>query len=118
MAGLACGSDIDHRGTSFARLLLSALLDALCDPVTGGPRLGVARFDSATFESDVNFDSATFMGLAVFNRATFEDSAWFPSVTFEDSAWFSSATFQKAAGFGSAKGPGPLDAGRPAGATG
>ncbi|MFB7713961.1 pentapeptide repeat-containing protein [Streptomyces sp. NPDC056105] len=102
LAGLACGTDIDHRGTPFTRLLLSALLDALRDPATGHPRLGVARFDSATFESDVNFDSATFIGLADFNRATFEDNAWFPSVTFEVSAWFSSATFQKAAGFGSA----------------
>ncbi|MFB8348554.1 pentapeptide repeat-containing protein [Streptomyces niveus] len=102
LAGLTSGTDIDHRGTPFTRLLLDALLDALRDPATGHPRLGVARFDSATFEGTARFNATTFMGLAVFNRAVFEDSAWFPSATFEDSAWFSSASFKNAAGFESA----------------
>jgi hypothetical protein len=102
LAGLTPGTDIDHRGTPFTQPLLNALLDALRDPATGHPRLGVARFDSATFEDRVVFDSATFMGLADFNRATFEDSAWFQSATFEEGAWFISASFQGAAGFSSA----------------
>ncbi|MEV6594170.1 pentapeptide repeat-containing protein [Streptomyces acidicola] len=102
LAGLSSGNDIDHRGTPFTQLLLNALLDALRDPATGHPHLGIARFDSATFAGAAQFNSATFTGLADFNRATFEDLAWFPSATFKDSVWFISASFQGAAGFSSA----------------
>ncbi|MFJ8795318.1 pentapeptide repeat-containing protein [Streptomyces sp. NPDC102462] len=99
LAGLSAGDDIDHRGTHFTRSLLNALLDALRDPATGDPRIGVARFDSATFKNVAKFDSTTFTGLADFNRTIFEDSAWFYSVTFEGGAWFNSASFHGAAGF-------------------
>lgn len=99
LAGLSAGDDIDHRGTPFTWPLLNALLDALRDPATGDPRIGVARFDSATFKHGAKFDSTTFTGLADFNRTTFEESAWFYSATFEGGAWFISASFRGAAGF-------------------
>ncbi|MFE1028265.1 pentapeptide repeat-containing protein [Streptomyces sp. NPDC058818] len=102
LAGLTPGADIDHRGTSFTEFLLNALLDALRDPTTGQPRLGIAQFESATFESDVSFESATFESDAGFESATFQDNAEFGSATFQGSAIFRSATFQRYAGFESA----------------
>ncbi|MFF3420486.1 pentapeptide repeat-containing protein [Streptomyces sp. NPDC002698] len=124
LAGLAPGSDVDHRGTSFTEPLLNALLDALRDPATGHPRLGSARFDSATFEGDAQFGSAIFHGEARFESATFEGAplfrsaifqgdagfesvnfhgeARFESAAFESAAWFRSATFQNSAVFSSA----------------
>ncbi|MFE7212477.1 pentapeptide repeat-containing protein [Streptomyces sp. NPDC057611] len=113
LAGLTPGTDIDHRGTPFTEPLLDALLNALRDPATGHPRLGLARFDlatfqgiawfkSATFERDARFDSATFEREAGFALATFQGIAWFLSATFQDAAWFESATFQRDARFRSA----------------
>ncbi|MEV7211269.1 MULTISPECIES: pentapeptide repeat-containing protein [unclassified Streptomyces] len=94
LAGLTPGASIDHRGTTFTESLLDALLDALRDPTTGSPRLGTAKFGSATFQSYVNFESATFEGIAEFGSATFESTAEFGSATFQDYAGFGSATFQ------------------------
>ncbi|MFE5924113.1 pentapeptide repeat-containing protein [Streptomyces sp. NPDC056468] len=105
LAGLTPGADMDHRGTPFAEPLLDALLDALRDPATGHPRLGVARFDSATFqglarfesvtfERDASFESATFEGVAAFRSATFEGVVRFRSAIFQGVARFDSATFQ------------------------
>lgn len=113
LAGLTPGTDIDHRGTPFTEDLLDVLLNALHDPATGCPRLGAARFDSATFQGDsrfegatfqghVWFDSATFQGLAHFDSATFQGLARFESATFQGLARFESATFQGYAGFKSA----------------
>ncbi|MFE1264209.1 pentapeptide repeat-containing protein [Streptomyces albogriseolus] len=102
LAGLAPGADIDHRGTPFTELLLNSLLNALCDPATGHPRLGIARFESATFQGIVEFGSATFQGYARFGSATFQGYAGFGSVTFQGYAWFGSVTFQGAAWFDSA----------------
>ncbi|WP_328674182.1 pentapeptide repeat-containing protein [Streptomyces sp. NBC_00328] len=124
LASLAPDSDVDHRGTSFTEPLLNALLDSLRDPATGHPRLGSARFESATFEGDAQFGSAIFHGEARFESAIFERAplfrsaifqgdagfesvnfhgeARFESATFESAAWFRSATFQNSAVFSSA----------------
>ena len=50
-AGLAPGAAVDHRGTTFDKPLLSALLEALRDPSSGYPRVGDAQFREATFSS-------------------------------------------------------------------
>ncbi|MEU6911480.1 pentapeptide repeat-containing protein [Streptomyces coeruleorubidus] len=113
LAGLTPGADIDHRGTPFTEPLLSALLNALRDPATGHPSLGVAQFESATFHGLAGFESATFHGNARFRGAQFQGSASFRSAnfklgagfrfaTFNRSAWFVEATFQRVAGFRSA----------------
>ncbi|MGW3656486.1 pentapeptide repeat-containing protein [Streptomyces sp. NPDC005151] len=101
LAGLAAGADTDHRGTLFTEPLLQSFLDALRDPATGHPRLGAARFDSATFQGTAQFERATFQGHAWFDSATFQDLAWFDSATFQDLARFESVTFQGAAHFDS-----------------
>ncbi|MER5988833.1 pentapeptide repeat-containing protein [Streptomyces sp. NPDC001787] len=100
LAGLAPGTDIDHRGTPFTEPLLNALLAPLHDPTTHHPILGDARFESATFEGDARFESATFEGDARFWSATFEGDAWFKSATFAGDAGFWSATFAGDARFG------------------
>ncbi len=100
LADLVPGADIDHRGTSFTGSLLGALLNALRDPVTGHPRVGVAKFESAVFEGDVWFESVTFQDIAWFESAIFKGHAGFQSTTFKDSAGFESATFEGTAGFG------------------
>ncbi|MGW1189254.1 pentapeptide repeat-containing protein [Streptomyces sp. NPDC002559] len=102
LASLAPGTDIDHRGTPFTEPLLDALLNSLRDPATRHPRLGNARFWSATFTGDAGFESATFTGNAAFDSATFERAAKFESATFERAARFESATFTGDAGFESA----------------
>ncbi|MER6677691.1 pentapeptide repeat-containing protein [Streptomyces sp. NPDC000983] len=113
LAGLTPGTSIDHRGTTFSEPLLNALLDALRDPATGHPRIGDARFESATFQGSARFESAVFEGSARFRSATFESDARFGSARFMNSAafgasefqadtWFGSATFERDALFGSA----------------
>ncbi|MEU9662879.1 pentapeptide repeat-containing protein [Streptomyces chartreusis] len=102
LAGLTPGASIDHRGTTFTESLLTALLDALRDPATGTPLLGVARFESATFKSVAGFRSANFQGGASFESATFEGGAEFGLATFKSLAWFESATFEGDAEFGAA----------------
>ncbi|MFF3751717.1 pentapeptide repeat-containing protein [Streptomyces sp. NPDC002018] len=102
LAGLTPGTDIDHRGTPFTALLLNTLLDALRDPATGHPRLGTARFHSATFQGNAGFGSATFQGIAGFHSATFQGLGGFYSVNFENHANFASATFESVTSFGSA----------------
>ncbi|MFE9721676.1 pentapeptide repeat-containing protein [Streptomyces halstedii] len=102
LASLAPGTDIDHRGIPFTEPLLDALLNALRDPATRHPRLGNARFESATFTGDARFMWATFTGYAGFGSATFTDGAGFESATFMGDAWFGSATFMGGAWFGSA----------------
>ncbi|WP_369384117.1 hypothetical protein [Streptomyces sp. cg36] len=102
LAGLAPGSSIDHRGTTFTEPLLNSLLNPLRDPATSNPRLGKAQFEAAIFERDAGFGSATFERDAGFGSATFEGMAWFGSATFEGIAWFGSATFKSTAWFGSA----------------
>ncbi|MFF2523530.1 pentapeptide repeat-containing protein [Streptomyces liangshanensis] len=94
LAALSPGADVDHRGTTITGPLLDALLAVLRDPATGAPRLGDARFESATFEGDAVFTSATFTGDAAFGSATFEGGAWFRSATFEGDAGFRAATFE------------------------
>ncbi|TKS96348.1 pentapeptide repeat-containing protein [Streptomyces lasalocidi] len=102
LGSLTPGASIDHRGTTFTALLLDALLHALRDPATGNPRLGNAKFGSATFEGDAGFDSARFAGDAGFRSATFERYAGFESATFEGDAEFRLARFEGVAGFESA----------------
>ncbi|MFZ4161517.1 pentapeptide repeat-containing protein [Streptomyces griseoincarnatus] len=101
LAGLAPGTDIDHRGTPFTERLLDALLNALRDPTTQRPHLGNAQFESASFQDAAWFDSVTFQGDARFDSVTFQGDAWFRSASFQDAAWFDSATFQGDARFDS-----------------
>ncbi|MEU8628489.1 pentapeptide repeat-containing protein [Streptomyces sp. NPDC048669] len=107
---LTPGTDIDHSGTTFTEPLLDALLDALRDPATGYPRLGDARFISATFEGNAEFDFATFQGearfrsaifkgAAVFGAATFQNDVGFQSAIFKGDAVFQTATFERTAEF-------------------
>ncbi|MFJ5212295.1 pentapeptide repeat-containing protein [Streptomyces nigra] len=99
LADLTPGASIDHRGTTFTESLLNALLDALRDPATGYPRLGDARFGSATFEGATVFRLATFEGDAGFTSATFEGAVVFWSATFKRTSGFWSATFEGNAQF-------------------
>ncbi|MFI6495630.1 pentapeptide repeat-containing protein [Streptomyces sp. NPDC050564] len=101
LASLNAGDDIDYRGTSFTDQLLDQLLNALKDPTTNHPRLGDARFGSATFTGTADFESATFTGDADFESVTFTGNARFPSATFTGNAWFNWATFSREAQFDS-----------------
>ncbi|MGQ7750314.1 pentapeptide repeat-containing protein [Streptomyces sp. WC2508] len=94
LSGLTPGTDIDHRGTTFTEPLLDALLDALRDPATRYPRLGDARFTSATFQGDAEFEFATFQGEARFQSATFKGDAVFGAAAFQGDVGFRSATFK------------------------
>ncbi|WP_234441029.1 pentapeptide repeat-containing protein [Streptomyces scabiei] len=102
LAGLTPGASIDHRGTTFTRSLLNALLNALRDPATGHPRLGDAVFGAATFKGGAVFESATFKGFAGFESATFKGGAVFEWATFKGGAVFGAATFKGGAVFESA----------------
>ncbi|MGW3660027.1 pentapeptide repeat-containing protein [Streptomyces sp. NPDC005151] len=99
LASLNAGDDIDYRGTSFTDQLIDQLLNALSDPTTNHPRLGDARFESATFTGNADFESATFTGDARFHLAIFTGNAWFESATFTREAQFDSVTFTGTAGF-------------------
>ncbi|MGV9856862.1 pentapeptide repeat-containing protein [Streptomyces sp. NPDC003442] len=102
LAGLAPGSDLDHRGTHITNSLLQQLLVELRDPTSGSPRLGIARFDEATFTDLAWFEWATFSGLAVFEGATFSDWTLFEGATFSAQASLE-ATFDGSARFDRAK---------------
>ncbi|GAA4680428.1 pentapeptide repeat-containing protein [Streptomyces youssoufiensis] len=102
LADLTPGADIDHRGTAFTGSLLGALLSALRDPITGHPRIGHARFESATFQDTTWFAGAVFEGAARFGSTSFQGHAGFRSVIFMGDAEFASATFQRTAWFGRA----------------
>ncbi|WTE40225.1 pentapeptide repeat-containing protein [Streptomyces sp. NBC_01622] len=77
LAGLTPGADIDHRGTSFTRQLLTALLDVVRDSTTGNPHLGDALFSGAQFSGRANFSGARFSGRAEFGEAQFSSDAVF-----------------------------------------
>ncbi|WUH92965.1 pentapeptide repeat-containing protein [Streptomyces sp. NBC_00433] len=113
LASLSPGADLDLRGTTIGRQLLSRILSVMVDPATRRATLGTARFDSAIFTGDARFDSVafagdawftsvTFAGVARFTWATFAGVAWFDSATFTGVAWFDSATFTRNASFTSA----------------
>ncbi|MEV7992591.1 pentapeptide repeat-containing protein [Streptomyces sp. NPDC086077] len=102
LASLNPGDDIDYRGTRFTDRLLDQVLNALNDPTTDHPRLGDARFESATFVGNANFELATFTGTAQFGSAAFTGNAWFESATFTREAQFDLVTFTGTAGFESA----------------
>ncbi|AVZ77146.1 hypothetical protein SLUN_01015 [Streptomyces lunaelactis] len=118
LATLSPGSDIDHRGTTFAESLLSQLLAALRDPTSHRPHLGSAQFHDVTFSADAwfhgvtfsadaGFSRATFSGPARFDRATFSGTAQFDRATFSDTAWFDGARFSGPARFDRARFSGP-----------
>ncbi|MFJ8444460.1 pentapeptide repeat-containing protein [Kitasatospora griseola] len=102
LATLTSGSTVDLRGTTINEALLQALLLACTDQQTGHPRLGDARFRSATFTGTADFGSAVFSGIAGFRSATFTGTADFGSAAFTGIAEFGSAAFIGAAEFGSA----------------
>ena len=93
LASLTPGADIDHRGTSFTRQLLTALLDALRDPATGNPHLGDALFSGAQFSGAAWFRGAQFSGSANFSGARFSRRAEFGEAQFSGDAWFGTSRF-------------------------
>ncbi|MFF7680981.1 pentapeptide repeat-containing protein [Actinacidiphila glaucinigra] len=99
---LTSGSDIDHRGTTISPNLLQQLLDALRDPATGRPCIGVARFDQATFPGDIEFTGTKFSGKALFGGAIFSGEAGFVKAVFSGDAGFLYATFSGTAKFSGA----------------
>ncbi|WP_353652310.1 pentapeptide repeat-containing protein [Streptomyces sp. CB03911] len=101
LAALTHGADIDHRGTRFTEPLLQALLQALLDPVTGQPSIGIAAFDEAAFAGTARFDKVTFRQ-ARFRLATFTGHAGFSGATSADNVGFGEATFGSTAFFGGA----------------
>lgn len=99
LGGLAPGSRVDHRGTTFAEYLLDDLLDALRDPDTAVARLGGAQFIRATFTTKARFRRVNFTGWTRFDGAVFSDDAMFLSTTFSSDASFDGATFSRVAAF-------------------
>ncbi|MEV5523698.1 pentapeptide repeat-containing protein [Streptomyces pseudogriseolus] len=103
LAGLTPGADIDHRGTTFTENLLNRLLDAVRDPTTTHPRLGLADFGGAQFSSDAGFSGAQFSGLARFGRAQFSGEARFGRAQFSGAATFVETQFSDHTIFGGAQ---------------
>ncbi|MFE6410119.1 pentapeptide repeat-containing protein [Streptomyces sp. NPDC057837] len=93
------GADIDHRGTPFTSDLLDQLLNAVLDPTTDQPRVGRARFDSASFSTDASFERVSFSGDASFERASFLGRASFETASFPGTALFEEASFSGTAQF-------------------
>lgn len=103
------GVDLDGRGVTFDQGSLARLVQAI--PLRDERRwIGSARFDGATFESEVGFDETTFGGPASFVGATFSADARFGGATFgadvsfeggtfAGQAWFVGAAFSGAASF-------------------
>ncbi|MFE5718551.1 pentapeptide repeat-containing protein [Streptomyces erythrochromogenes] len=96
---LSPGRHVDHRGTTFDGELLRLLLDAVRDPESQRPKLGITWFIGATFNGDVSFESAVFAGATRFDAATFNGRATFTNVTFDDDVRFESTDFAAAAFF-------------------
>ncbi|MFI1700592.1 pentapeptide repeat-containing protein [Streptomyces bobili] len=103
LAGLAPGTDIDHRGTPFTKDLLARLINAVREPTTGRPQFGTARFERATFPALAQFDGAAFTGLAAFDGATFTYSVSFDKAVFSGEVGFDWATFTGDASFSEAR---------------
>ncbi|WP_105973508.1 pentapeptide repeat-containing protein [Streptomyces geranii] len=103
LASLAPGADIDHRGTPFTPQLLTALLNALEDPTTNTPHVGIAWFDEAQFSGDARFGRARFSGDAWFVRAQFSGDAGFDAAQFSGDARFIAAQFSGDARFDEAQ---------------
>ncbi|MER5200992.1 pentapeptide repeat-containing protein [Streptomyces sp. NPDC002755] len=83
--------------------MLEALLNALRDPTTGHPHLGVAMFGEAQFSGDARFDTAHFSGAAGFDETHFASDAWFGGAQFLGNAWFAGVEFSGNAGFNRAQ---------------
>ncbi|MFD4863578.1 pentapeptide repeat-containing protein, partial [Streptomyces atratus] len=98
VAGLRPGSDLKHTGTALTQRILDRLLDAVRNPATGRPEIGLARFDYVTFPEGVSFERATFE-TAVFNGAKFNGRARFVGVKFGNRTQFASAEFGSEADF-------------------
>ncbi|WP_406177405.1 pentapeptide repeat-containing protein [Streptomyces sp. NBC_00996] len=99
LAGLSPGADIDHRGTPFTQQLLEDLLNALKDPSTGKPHLGIAMFTGAQFSGDAEFTDALFSGDVEFTDALFSGETKFTDARFSDTAAFTDALFSGTAEF-------------------
>ncbi|WP_413098521.1 pentapeptide repeat-containing protein [Streptomyces sp. Inha503] len=103
LAGLAPGTDIDHRGTRFTAPLLNALLQALRDPTTGKPHFGTARFEGAEFAEEAGFHRARFSGTGHFGGARFSSTARFGGAHFAHDAGFEGTQFASTAWFDGAR---------------
>ncbi|MFJ4423307.1 pentapeptide repeat-containing protein [Streptomyces bobili] len=96
---LSPGADLDHRGTPFTSDLLNRVLDALRDPTTQHPCIGVAHLEEAYFSGDAWFHEVTFSGNACFNGANFTGAAMFDRSVFAGRARFEGANFTSYASF-------------------
>ncbi|MEW1638489.1 pentapeptide repeat-containing protein [Streptomyces sp. NPDC093801] len=99
LASLTPGSDIDHRGTPFTEVLLTALLNALRAPSTGKVNIRDAQFEEARFSGKADFDGAQFSGPARFDGAQFSGPARFDGAQFSGPVCFNEAEFSDYAGF-------------------
>ncbi|MGW8362894.1 pentapeptide repeat-containing protein, partial [Streptomyces wedmorensis] len=93
LAGLTPGTDVDHRGTPFTEDLLNRLLNAVRDPTTTHPHLGIAWFNEAQFSGDAWFIWAKFSGHAWFSGAQFSGDVVFDAAQFSGGALFRGAQF-------------------------
>ncbi|MFE1442930.1 pentapeptide repeat-containing protein, partial [Streptomyces sp. NPDC058739] len=93
LASLTPGADVDHSGTPFTPELLEALLNALRNPATGIPCLGLAGFCGAQFSGSAGFDGVQFTNEARFDKAQFSAAATFERAQFSRAAWFDRARF-------------------------
>lgn len=77
LASLSYGQDVDFSSTIFTDELLSRVLDAVRDPVTGRAGFGQAKFSGAKFLHPADFSSVDFLKNATFLRSHFHDDANF-----------------------------------------
>ncbi|MFD9869688.1 pentapeptide repeat-containing protein [Streptomyces niveus] len=81
------GSDVDHRGTTFATELLDELSAAVLAPGTGHAVYGDADFGDAVFAGPaVSFGGVTFSGRACFEGADFVCDSTFERAVFSREA--------------------------------
>ncbi|MBT2454735.1 pentapeptide repeat-containing protein [Streptomyces sp. ISL-86] len=91
---LGPGASVDLRGTTFADGLLTRLLDAVRDPVSGRVTLGSGFFDRAQFKDDWSTEDAEFSGDVSFQRAVFGGRALFGNTDFTGLTSFHGAVFR------------------------
>lgn len=90
---LSPGGDIDVRGVSFTRQLISDLRDG-----TQGV-FGTARFNGARFEEEASFDGVHFKGAVFFHGCRFDKDVDFAGARFDDYAGFGRTQFRGDARF-------------------
>lgn len=104
------GRPLDARGVTISRALLERIVAAVPLGADGRRRVAAARFEGASFESDlvlddtvfgsgVSFDDARFHGTVDMGHSTFEGPCRFAQARFENDATFDGAEFRSQAWF-------------------